>query len=800
MTLSTGVRLGPYEILSSLGAGGMGEVYRARDTRLGRTVALKILPEAVAGDPERVRRFEMEARSASAMADPHIVTVFDVGTERGIPFIATELVEGSDLRHLLEDGPIPPARVTDIAAQIAEGLAAAHEGGVVHRDLKPENVLINRSGVVKIADFGLAKQTESSGDLSRMVTAAADSTATGIVMGTVAYMSPEQARGAKVDFRSDQFSLGLILYEMAAGRRAFARGNPADTLSAILRDDPRPLACASPGMSEPFARIVHRCLEKDPERRYGSTRDLVHDLKAAGHDARTPSVPVAAPGATPAARRNRMIAAAVVAAALAAGAFFLLRRRASAPAGIDSLAILPFENSSGKPDTEFLSDGITESLINKVSQVSGLRVISRASSFHYKGREIDLEKVGKELNVRAVLTGHVLAVGDSLSVGAELVDAQDGRHLWGDQYRRKMSDIFSMQSEIASEIATALRGRLTGEEKGRLQRRPTGDPEAYQAYLKGKYLLNRVGPEEFDRAREAFEDATRRDPKFALAFVGISVTYAVQGFNGFRDPAESWRKSRESAQRAIELDGQLPDGHVALAAVLLNRDWDWTRAESELTQAIALEPADISWTVPEDQYSFYLEVMGRFDEAIAVMKKAEKFDPLSANLASDLAQAYYFARRYDLAAAEARRGIELDPRSLLVNWALGQILTAQGDHAGAVRALESCVEPSGGSPQSLGLLGWGYGRAGRKTDAERILRRLEELSRSRYVEPIDFALTHIGLGNRDEAFAYLDKAVTERNGWLIYLNADPMFDPIRTDPRFGKIVARVGLPASGKTP
>jgi Flp pilus assembly protein TadD len=272
----------------------------------------------------------------------------------------------------------------------------------------------------------------------------------------------------------------------------------------------------------------------------------------------------------------------------------------------------------------------------------------------------------------------------------------------------------------------------------------------------------------------------------------------VQGFNGFRDPTESWRKSRESAQRAIELDGTVPDGHVALAAVLLNRDWDWAGAERELTQAIALEPADISWTVPEDQYSFYLEVMGRFDEAIAVMKKAEKFDPLSANLASDLTQAYYFARRYDLAVAEARRGFELDPRSLLVNWGLGQVLTAQGEHAGAIRALESCIEPSGGAPQFLGLLGWGYGRAGRKGEAEGILRRLEEVSRSRYVEPMDFAITHIGLGNGDAAFAYLDKAVVERNGWLIYLNADPMFDPIRSDPRFAKVAARVGLPP-GKT-
>jgi serine/threonine protein kinase/tetratricopeptide (TPR) repeat protein len=795
LSLPAGTKLGPYEIVSILGAGGMGEVYRARDTRLGREVALKILSEEFGRDPERVRRFEIEARSASALSDAHVVTVYDVGEQGSVHYIATELVEGSDLRKLLDAGPLKPAAALDIGVQIAEGLSAAHERGIVHRDLKPENILLTKAGVAKIADFGLAKQTGASSEVSQLVTAPENITGTGVVMGTVAYMSPEQARGSKVDMRSDQFSFGLIMYEMLTGGAAFRRDNPADTLSAILRDEPAPLRDVARDVPEPFARVVHRCLSKEAANRYGSTRDLFHDLKALQES------PPAPPQETQAHRRRRAapIAVATLAVALfVVVALLVLRRAKPASSAIDSLAILPFVNSGGKADMEFLSDGITESLINKVAQVSGLKVISRASAFHYKGREIDPGKVAKELNVKAVLTGHVLAVGDSLSVGVELVDAQDGRHLWGDQYNLKMADIFSMQSEIASQIATSLRGRLTGEERGRLQRRPTEDAEAYQAYLKGKYLLNRVGPEEFDRARASFEEAVRRDPKFALAYAGISVTYGVQGFNGFRDPTESWRKSRESAERAIEVDGTVPDGHVALAAVLLNRDWDWAGAERELTQAIALEPADISWTVPEDQYSFYLEVMGRFDEAIAVMKKAEKFDPLSANLASDLTQAYYFARRYDLAVAEARRGFELDPRSLLVNWGLGQVLTAQGEHAGAIRALESCIEPSGGAPQFLGLLGWGYGRAGRKGEAEGILRRLEEVSRSRYVEPMDFAITHIGLGNGDAAFAYLDKAVVERNGWLIYLNADPMFDPIRSDPRFAKVAARVGLPP-GKT-
>jgi TolB-like protein/tetratricopeptide (TPR) repeat protein len=696
---------------------------------------------------------------------------------------------------LLDAGPLRPAAALEIGVQIAEGLSAAHERGIVHRDLKPENILLTKGGIAKIADFGLAKQTGASSEISRLATAAENSTGTGVVMGTVAYMSPEQARGSKVDLRSDQFSFGLILYEMLTGRAAFRRDNPADTLSAILRDEPPPVRNLARDVPEPFGRLVHRCLSKEPANRYGSTRDLFHDLKA------LQQVPSGLAPVDSKPRRNmsaRLAAAAIAVAAATIVAMMILRRAKPASAAIDSLAILPFVNSSGKADMEFLSDGITESLINKVAQVSGLRVISRTSAFHYKGKEIDPEKVAGELNVRAVVTGHVMAVGDALSVGAELVDARDGRHLWGEQYNRKMADIFSMQSEIASEIATALRGRMTGEEKGQIQKRPTEDTEAYQAYLKGKYLLNRVGPEEFDRARESFQEAVRRDPKFALAYVGISVTHGVQGFNGFRDPAESWRKARESAERAIALDGAVPDGHVALAAVLLNRDWNWAGTERELRRAMELGPSDLSWTLPEDLYSFYLETSGRFDEAIAVMKKAQRFDPLSANLSSDLAQAYYFARKYDLAVAEARRGLELEPGSLLENWSLGEALTMQGRFDEAIRAFEACIEPSGGAPQFVGLLGWGYGRAGRPAEARETLRRLRDLSRSRYVEPIDLAMVHIGLGNADEAIAELEKAVVDRNGWLIYLNADPMFDPIRSDPRFAKVAARVGLPP-GKT-
>ena len=791
--------MGPYEVLSPLGAGGMGEVYRARDTRLGREVAVKVLPETLARDAERVRRFESEARAASALADPHVVTVFDVGEQEGIPWIATELVEGVDLRHLLDSGPLPLAKAVDLGVQIAEGLAAAHDRGIVHRDMKPENVLITRSGTAKIADFGLAKQTEPSSDLSRMATAAASATATGIVMGTIAYMSPEQARGAKVDFRADQFAFGLILYEMLTGRRAFARENPADTLSAILRDEPAPIAGVAPGTPPPLAQIVGRCLAKEPAGRYGSTRDLVHDLRSAGDAA----VPASAPSVAPPSRHGSRpaVAGAIAAAAvlLAAGGFFLLRRRAPAPAGIDSLAILPFANSSGKPETDFLSDGITESLINKVSQVSGLRVISRTSAFHYKGREVDPEKVAKELNVRALLTGHVLAVGDSLSVGAELVDAKDGRHLWGEQYNRKMADIFSMQSEIASEIATALRGNLTGQEQGKIEKRPTDNLEAYESFLKGKYFLDRSNPDDLEKARAAFEEAVSRDPNFALAHVGASACYGIEASAEYRSPAESWPKAREHAERAVALDDSLPEGHVALAAILLNRDWDWAAAEKEFKRAMALGPVTIASADPNDLYAMNLAALGRLDEAVSSEMKARKTDPLSPLLASDVAQIYYYARRYDDALREARRALELQPDSVFAKVTLGLSLVLEGKSEAGIASLESAVKLSGEAPSQLAILGWALGRAGRPAEAREIVRRLDSLSRTRYVAPLDLAMVEIGLGDADAAFRVLDRAVEERNAWLIFLNVEPMFEPIRADPRFAKVVARVGLPAAGKT-
>ncbi|HET7451470.1 MAG TPA: protein kinase [Thermoanaerobaculia bacterium] len=794
--LTPGTRLGPYEILSPLGAGGMGEVYRARDTRLGREVALKVLPESFARDPDRVRRFESEARSASALADPHVVTVFDVGEQDGTPYIATELVEGTDLRSSIEKGPLPPGKAAEIAGQIAEGLAVAHDRGIVHRDLKPENVLIARSGLVKIADFGLAKRMgDASPQASQLATAAADSTAPGLLMGTVAYMSPEQARGEKVDFRSDQFAFGLMLYEMLTGRRAFARASPAETLSAILRDEPAPLATVAPDATESFAGIVDRCLAKDPEGRYGSTRDLAHDLRKLA----VPSLPLAVPKPPPRVPRPAIAAALVVAAIVAAAAVLILRRPAAHSSGIDSLAILPFANSSGKPDMDFLSDGITESVINKVSQVSGLRVISRTSAFHYKGKEIEPEKVGRELNVRALLTGHVLAVGDALQVGAELVDARDGRHIWGDQYDRKMSDIFSMQTEIASEIATALRGRLTGQEQVRIEKRPTHDLAAYQAYLKGKYFFGRSNPGDLEKARVAFEDAVSRDPNFALAHVGIAGCYGVEASASYRNPAEAWPKSRAEAERAIALDESVPDAHTALAAVLLNRDWSWAAAEKELKRAMVLGPVDISITDPNDLYSFYLAAMGRLDEAVAAEKTAQRTDPLSPFLAADLAEVYYYAREFDLAIREGRRALELQPDSAFGLTAVGLSLVLQGKADEGIPPLRSAVDASGAVSFCLGNLGWAYGRSGRIGEAKEILRRMEAAPSDRYTAPLDRAMVRIGLAETDAAFLELDRAVEERNAFLVFLNVEPMFDPIRGDPRFAKLVARIGLP-SGKTP
>jgi len=608
MTYASGARIGPYEILAPLGAGGMGEVYRARDTRLGRDVAVKVLPAAFSVDPDRLRRFQQEARAASALNHPNILTIYDVGEQEGSPYVVSELLEGETLRERLAGAALPVRKAMDYGIQIAEGLAAAHEKGIVHRDLKPENLFVTKDGRVKILDFGLAKLTrpEASGPLTEAPTATAG-TEPGLVMGTVGYMSPEQVRGQAADHRSDIFAFGAILYEMLAGRRAFGGASAADTMSAILKEEPG-FAPTHPDASPALEQIVRRCLEKSPGERFQSARDLafaLNNLSVPGAPSVSPRVSV---------RWGRLALWAVV----CVGAVLLVLFYGRGRKPIDSLAVLPFVNASADPETEYLGDGITESLINSLSRLPNLRVISRASVFRYKGKDQDPGAVARELGVRAVVTGRVTQRGDMLSIGTELVDTRDNRQLWGERYNRKFADVLAVQEEIAKQISENLRLRLTGEEQTRLAKRATANPAAYQAYLKGFHHTRQFTKEGIEKGMEYFRQALALDPKYAPAYAGLAYSYEWL-CDWYAAPKEVVPAAMEAARKALELDPSLAEAHWILAWAKFTYDYDWTGAEQEFRRAIELNPAD---SVARSWYGLCLGALGRFEPGLQEIKRA----------------------------------------------------------------------------------------------------------------------------------------------------------------------------------
>jgi TolB-like protein/Flp pilus assembly protein TadD/tRNA A-37 threonylcarbamoyl transferase component Bud32 len=788
MGLAPGLRLGPYEILGALGTGGMGEVYRARDPRLGRELAIKVLPEELASDRERLTRFGQEARSASALNHPNIVTIYDIGQAGSAPYIAMELVKGNTVRELLAAGPLTFQKAADLASQAAHGLARAHEAGIVHRDLKPENLMVTSDGFVKILDFGLAKLvTPLSGEASAVQTLTAE-TSPGTVLGTVGYMSPEQASGRALDFRSDQFSLGSILYEMVTGRRAFWRETPLETLAAIILQDPEPVESVNPSVPEPLVRIIRRCLSRDPQDRYASTRDLAHDLKSLPGQSTAPlaAAPLrTAVTARPGKARRAMIAGLVIA-ALAAAALLLTRK----PSAIDSLAILPFANAGGDASMEFLSDGITESLINNLSRVPGVRVTSRTSAFAYKGRKVDPRSVGKELGVRAVLVGSIVPRGQDLTISAELVDTRDNSRMWGDEYKRAASQILAMQDEISREIASALRLGLKGEEQTRLTRRYTDSPEAYQLYLKARYFWNQFTEDGLKKSIRYSQEAIEKDPTYALAYVGLSASYAVLGAN-YWPPREAFPKAKAAMDKALEIDPSLPEAQTVIGAHDLLYAWNWAAAERGLRRAMEISPTSAE---PHVLYAYYLWTQGRLEQAVSEMQRAAELDPLSPAVGGDLALTHYFARQYDTAIEQLRKNRELAPGYYQTLSVLGSVYVQQKKAEEAIAQFREAIPLAGGSPQSIAYLGYGYGSAGQVEDARGVLRQLEELSRERHVSPFDVALVHIGLGDKDSAFGWLDKAYQDRSTWLITLKVDPMFDILRPDPRFADLVRRIGLP------
>ena len=788
MTLTAGSRLGPYEIVSPLGAGGMGEVYKARDTKLNREVAIKVLPERLAGDPDALQRFEREARAVAALSHPNILAIHDFGDQDGTAYAVTELLEGKTLRERLE-GPLPARKAIEYAVQVAHGLAAAHGKGIVHRDLKPENIFVTDDGRVKILDFGLARQQSpvlSGAPLTEAPTTPA-STEPGVVLGTVGYMSPEQVRGYAADHRSDVFSFGAVLYEMLTGRRAFRGASAADTMSAVLNAEPE-LAPAFSTSEPALTQIVRRCLEKSPGERFQSAQDLAFALASLSSSTRsgtTPRFPI---------RPRRIAVGSVAALAVLLAAFAVFSRVGGRRHPIDSLAVLPFANASADPESEYLSDGITESLINRLSRLPDVRVISRASVFRYKGKDADPTTIARELGVRAVVTGRVTQRGDGLSMAVELVDARDKRQLWGERYDRKLADVITVQEEIAKQISDILRVRLTGEEQARLAKNATANPEAYQAYLKGFHHARKVTIADLEKGMGYFRQALALDPNYAPAHAGIAYSYIAWLADWYMPAREAFRQGKEAALQTIELDPSLSDGHTYLAMVRFLYDYDWPGAEQEFARAIALNPADAN---AHHWYAVYLGARGRFDEGGSEIRRALELDPLSIETNFLGGWRFYFSRRYDEALEQIQHTLDLDPTYFYGHMFLGMCLEQQGRFAEAgasfERARKLTAEAGETPPEILADLVRSHVQAGDRAAAERVRGELDALTKRRYVSRHDLALVSLAFGDRTAALDWLEKAYEDRNWYMPWIHLDPRFDPIRSEPRFVDLVRRMKL-------
>ncbi len=832
-----------------LDRGGMGEVFLAEDTKLGRHLALKLLLSEYTRDPRRLSRFGQEARAASALNHPNIITIYEIGQAGDRHYIATEYVDGETLRRRVKRAPFGVGEALDVAAQIASALAAAHSKGIIHRDIKPENVMLRPDGYVKVLDFGLAKLLEKSGEKSSADHEAetmemhAAHTNPGAVMGTAWYMSPEQARGLPLDARTDVWSLGCVLYEMLAGRPPFDGETASHVIVSILEDEPEPLGECVPGLPAELERIVERALAKEREERYGSAGELLEDLRrlrqrleaegATSSGESTASVNLVARDTKPtreelstnlvsaadtavasgraarAARAARttgehsrdaqdtrrrgpaksLVAAALVGlVALVLGVYVFVVRR-NAPRPIEAVAVLPFANVGGDPGAEWLSDGITESLINSLSPVAGLKVMSRNSVFRYKGRDVEPYKAGRELGVTAVLAGQVAQRGDGgLVVSVELIDTRDNTQMWGEQYTRTTSDVLVVQEEIARDIAARLRSRLRGG-GGEEPKRHTSDNEAYQDYLRGRYFWNKRSADGFRRAVQYFNRAIERDPSYALAYAGLADTYALMSDYSIVPPREAMPKARAAALRAIELDETLSEAHTSLAFVRMAFDWKWEEAESDFRRAIELNP---NYATAHQWYASYLVQVGRSGEALAEIRRAQELDPLSAIISANAGLYLYYARDYDAATEQLRKTLEVDDNFGVAHLYLGYAYLQQAGRANdAVAELQKAVKLMGEDPETLSALGHAYAVAGRRADAEAVLAQLRGLGERGYVSPYFVAVVYAGLGDRDRAFNALEESFRDRHPGMILLKSDPRFDPLRKDARLSGLIRRI---------
>jgi serine/threonine-protein kinase len=802
--LKTGTKLGPYQIVGAIGAGGMGVVYKAEDTRLHRFVALKFLSEDIAHDRGALERFEREARAASALDHPNICTIYDVGQHEGRPFLAMQYLEGRTLKSCIAGMPVPLEEALEMGVQIADALEAAHSHGIIHRDIKPANIFITNRGQAKLLDFGLAKLVPAgcAANLSAMPTASEREQLTrlGTAMGTIMYMSPEQVRGEDLDARTDLFSFGAVLYEMATGRQAFTGTTEALLYDGILHKDPVPPSHINPAVPAELDRIILKCLGKEPESRYQSAKELVVDLRRLALSAVASGVRPAFARIT---RRKIGIGAAAGVVAIlillvalnVAGLRERLLGKSSATLQIRSLAVLPLENFSRDSEQEYFADGMTEQLITDLAQISALKVISRTSVMQYKGARKPLPQVAKELGVDAVIEGSVQRSGDRVRITAQLIEAPTDRHLWGRSYERDLRDVLNLQDELARAIADEIRVALTPQERARLGRPYSVDPQAHDAYLRGLYNFNRgrdtletpQGPETLRRGIEQFQEAIRIDPNYAQAYATMARAYH---WLAWRAGWDLYPKSQEAARKALELDESLAEAHGALGYVALVT-WNFAEAERELKRAIVLNP---SYDEAHHAYGLYLDAMGRSDDAMAEFQRAVELDPFTLPLRENAASAYIFAHRYDLAIHEAQGLLQIDPNRATAHELLGVIYVEQGRTADAIAEFQKDAQLSGDDSLHLSDLAWAYAVSGRRDEALKIRDQLKAQPNGHQPPAIIMASVYAAAGDKEQAFAMLQQACQERDVHLTYLKSLPQLESLHSDPRYHDLLRRIGLP------
>ena len=773
-------QLGHYRLLSRLGAGGMGEIHLAEDSRLGRKVALKILPAEFVADADRVRRFEQEARAVSALNHPNILVIYEIGKERGVHFIATEFIEGQTLRQKLEEGKLKMCETLDIGAQIAEALQAAHATGIVHRDIKPENIMLRPDGYVKVLDFGLARVSEKSKPSSDPDAPTIDDIETnpGTVMGTAHYMSPEQARGQKVDARSDIFSLGVVLYEMLAGQKPFTGQTMSDVLAAILRAEPPPLSQSVPSLPAELDRCIAKALRKDCNARYQTISEMLNDLKRLRQRLEfEDQATVILDSSTQSDRDDT---------------HFHLHR--ANPASAKRLIRSPSCRSSMRAAIRILNIFPTASPKASSTRCRNCRSFAScraARCFATKARAVDPQEAGTELGVRAVFAGRIMQVRDAIILKAELIDVAHQSQLWGEQYRHKSKDIFALEAEISEDISEKLRLRLTGEEKKKLVKRYTENTEAYHLYLKGRYFTNKRTTDWIKKGIEHFQQAIDLDPNYALAYAGLADAYSfLASSTGGHPPRDTYPKAEAAALQALELDDTLGEAHSSLGFCRLLFDWDFAAAEREYKRAIELSP---NYANAHDGYSFYLKATGQHEAAIQSCQRAQELDPLSMFATLSLGWAYYFARDYDRALIQARKVLDMDANFGFAHWHAGKTYLQKGQFTEAVASLRQALNLIGGTPPFISFLGHAYARAGKHREARQMLTQLQRLSNKQYVSSYFLAIIHLGLGEIDETFAWLEQAYEERSGFLAFIGVEPMLDDLRGEERFAMLLKQIGL-------